>query len=44
MAEVRHVTTGGFMLTLRDARIELRVPHVEFPPLTAVVGVNENVL
>jgi hypothetical protein len=44
VAEVDDIAPVRLMFALRDARIELRVPYVEFPPLTAVVGVNENVL
>jgi hypothetical protein len=32
------------MFALRNARIELRIPHIEFPPLALVIGVDENVL
>ena len=44
MAEIQYAAPLGLMFALRNARIELRIPHIEFLPLALVIGVDENVL
>ncbi|WP_328551047.1 hypothetical protein [Streptomyces sp. NBC_00358] len=43
VAEVDQVAALGFVLTQRDARVQLGFPHIQLPPRTPVVDVNEEI-